>query len=137
LIWHIGANCLAKAGNEITELIIEGMNKYFIVILMSLAACSQNPAIDKPFVNRVPEKDSLVASILGDWGGENGLPVWKISKDSIYYCEEKIAYPYMVHKKNVIVMYRNEPFLMAGIHVHGDTLSFVNGTGGVVHVLRK
>lgn len=73
---------------------------------------------------------------MGKWGTDSGEPTWEISKDSLYYFSEKRAYYYLVHSRDLVVLYKAGPFLMVDPHVVRDTLFFKIHDGLTVEMFR-
>ena len=102
---------------------------------MLFSACKNNSATKEPTVTTT--RDSLVSTILGKWGGEEGKPVWEIKKDSIYYYNQNKSYYYLIHDKDMIVLYKEGPYMLHNIHTVNDTLFFdINSEGMVTKAFR-
>lgn len=110
--------------------------KSSLIALILFASCQNNRA-DKE-INLVTTKDSLVSAIVGKWGGDTGQPVWEIKKDSIHYYNENKSYYYLIHDKDIIVLYKEGPYMLHNIHTVNDTLFFdINNEGMVTKAFRK
>ncbi len=103
------------------------MKKFLIILIF--ASCNHDNNTDKKKSDLTNPTDSLISRIVGKWGGENSHPVWEITKDSMYYFNEKKSYYYLIHKKDMIVLYKEGPFMLGDIHVLKDTLFFETDAG--------
>jgi hypothetical protein len=77
-----------------------------------------------------PGKDSVELyvrlRISGDWANADGLRIWRINADSIYYYDQKKAFPYRLDSLNFSVKPDNsDSFKYLGwVRVEKDTLFF-------------
>jgi hypothetical protein len=111
------------------------MRKILIVVIF-FTACKNNNAIKE--VSIATTNDSLISTIVGKWGGDTGEPVWEIKKDSIHYYNEKKSYYYLIHEKDMIVLYKEGPYMLHNIHTVNDTLFFdINNEGMITKAFRK
>ena len=80
--------------------------------------------------------DSLRTTIMGSWGDREGNLGWKITKDSMYYYNEKKSYYYFIHDKDMRVLYKDGPFMLGSINVLKDTLFFTPNNSGIIKAFR-
>ena len=110
--------------------------KKIILIAVFFASCKQNTNDSNKTGIQVDSKDSLISTIAGKWGDRNGNPGWLITKDSLYYFNEKKSYYYLIHDKDMIVLYKEGPFMMGNVHVLRDTLFFTIPNGGTIKAFK-
>ena len=106
--------------------------KFFLALFFFLS-CQQNSIRKGNELGKLP---NTLSSIRGTWGGETGTPVWLIKDDSIYYYSENRSYYYFVHENDLIVLYKEGPFMLKNIHSVYDTLFFENEGGGLIRAFR-
>ena len=110
--------------------------KRILIVIIVFAACKNTSPNNKEKNVYVITNDSLISTIVGKWGGETGKPVLKIEKDSIYYFNEKKSYYYLFHDKDMIVLYKEGPFMLGNIHTLNDTLFFEINHGNITKAFR-
>ena len=100
------------------------MKSIKVVLILLIISCNRS-------VNRSPQqdlststRDSLISTLVGKWGTDEGKPIWEIKKDSLYYFSEKKSYYYLLHNKDLVVLYKEAPFILTDAHVLNDTLFF-------------
>lgn len=107
-----------------------------IILIILISSCQTNLKERKNLLQKITPEDSLKLTIIGKWGGLEGEPVWKIEKDSMYYYGEKKSYPYTIKSNDMIVSYKEGPFILKSIHTLKDTLMFTTDYGGVIRAFR-
>lgn len=112
------------------------MKRFFVILLLLVIACNQNKSEAGKDDSNNNSRDSLISTLMGKWGTDKGEPTWEISKDSLYYFTEKRAYYYLVHDEDLVVLYKEGPFLMTHPHVVRDTLFFKIHDGLTVEMFR-
>lgn len=111
--------------------------KRIFIILIIFASCKENNRHGNETKNvYVNTNDSLISTLVGKWGGDTGKPVWEIKKDSLYYFNEKRAYFYLFHDKDMIVLYKEGPYILGNIHTLNDTLFFEINPGNITKAFR-
>ena len=112
------------------------MKNFKIVIFVLFISCNQNKTETVKSALSGNTNDSLTSALMGKWGTFDGEPIWEIKKDSLYYFSEKKSYYYLIHNKDIIVLYKEGPFMLSNIHFSKDTLFFKITHGGIVEMLR-
>ncbi len=69
-------------------------------------------------------QDSLTFAIQGVWEGDENAPVWDIRHDSIFYYSENKSYYYFIHGNDMVVLYKNGPYIFKNIRIANDTFFF-------------
>lgn len=102
-----------------------------VLFTISLIGCK-----DKPDTKASPQphyaKDSLTLkdSLIGKWGGRaENRPMWDIRKDSIYYFDRSIAYPYKIINRDFIIYFPDHKAVLRNIKVDHDTIFFFDEIG--------
>lgn len=105
---------------------------YLFIIIISIS-CTNNTN----FSNHQTERDSLINTLIGKWGGLGDKPVFQIKQDSIYFFERSVAYPYKIISHDMIISYPESEGALRNINVLKDTLFFSNEEGVQMRGFRK
>lgn len=108
--------------------------KKIVIVFFLFISCNQRK--NNSTTNLSNPKDSLVMTLLGKWGGRTGKPVFEIKKDSIHYFNEQKSYYYMIHGDDMIVLYKEVPYLLKDIHIIEDTIFFTTKGAGITRGFR-
>lgn len=102
-----------------------------ITFFLFLISCNRNGP-NNAKKTRDTQVDTLKTTILGQWGGfGESSAVLEIRTDSIYYLEEKKAYPYTIIGKDLIIKRPESIAILRNISIVEDTMTFtVNGEQG-------
>ena len=95
-----------------------------ITFFLFLISCDRNSPNN---AKKTPDTkvDTLKTTILGQWGGlGESSAVLEIRIDSIYYLEEKKAYPYTIIGKDLIIERQESKTILRNISVVEDTMTF-------------
>lgn len=80
---------------------------------------------------------NLRDSLLGLWGGRGeSMPGWSIGKDSIYYFERSVAYPYKIIDRDFVIYFPDHTGSLRSIRVDYDTMFFLDEQGLTVKAYR-
>ncbi len=105
------------------------MKLTFILTSLFFVSCNIQNSNDVA-TKKIIEADRLKIKLLGYWGGlGEDSPVWEIKIDSIYYCQEKKAYPYQIVDKDLVVERPKSKGLLRNISVVEDTMTFYDEQG--------
>lgn len=104
------------------------MNFRHVLFPIFLLSC--NSQDHKNFTKNTITVNSLKNNLLGSWGGlGESIPVLEIGIDSIYYYQEKKAYPYKVVDRNLIIERTESKGVLRNISVIEDTMIFYDEQG--------
>lgn len=102
---------------------------YFLFIIF-LIGCKEKPDMKSNLADMKDRNSSLSDSLLGKWGGPGeSTPVFEIRKDSIYYLERSVAYPYKIIDRDFIIYFPDHSATLRGIRVDHDTIFFSDDQG--------
>lgn len=103
----------------------------YALLIISLMGCKEKPdAKSNSEFNLKNNSLSLRDSLIGKWGGlGERRPVWEIRKDSIYYFERSIAYPYKIINRDFVIYFPDHVGKLRSIGVDHDTMYFLDPQG--------
>lgn len=94
-----------------------------LLILFFCFSCNNQGTHDA--IVKTGETDSLRNQIVGYWGGlGEDNPVWKITRDSIYYFEHQASYPYELYKDRMVIIFTDHSATLKYLSVNEDTLKW-------------